>query len=276
MAQSRPAEKLKFSANWMVNRVLPARRFRAMIRLCGRSEWRMRWILAAIAVLLLAAPADADIRVLISKSSQQMAVSVDGAQPMYWTISSGRDGYTTPSGSFRAIRLEEVYYSKKYDDAPMPNAVFFYGGYAIHGTFEERNLGRPVSHGCVRLSRAHAATLFALVRSHGMSNTRIVITDEPLRNVGPVARYDGRGGYVYDRGPAVYDRGYQGGRVVMTAPPNYRGFDEFGEPGVRVERQRRVYWDEAPPRRVPREPVPGRVYSDAEMRRVFRDNGWRE
>jgi hypothetical protein len=232
----------------------------------------MRWVgAAAIAVLMLSAPAQADIRVLISKSSQQMAVSVDGASPMYWTVSTGRDGYTTPSGSFRAIRLEEVYYSKKYDDAPMPNAVFFYGGYAIHGTFEERHLGRPVSHGCVRLSRAHAATLFALVRSHGMSNTRVVITDEPIRGVGPVARYDGRGGYVYDSGPGVYQRG-----AVMTAPPNYRGFDEFGEPSARAERQRRVYWDEPPARRVPRELVPGRVYSDAELRRIFRDNGWRE
>ena len=235
----------------------------------------MRWVFAAIAVLLLSAPADAEIRVLISKSSQQMAVSVDGAPPMYWTVSTGRDGYTTPSGSFRAIRLEEVYYSKKYDDAPMPNAVFFYGGYAIHGTFEERRLGRPVSHGCVRLSRANAAILFGLVRSHGMSNTRIVITDEPLRGVGPVARYDGRGGYTYDPAPARYERGYPPG-AVMTAPPGYRGFDEFGAPGVRVEQQRRVYWDEGPPRRAPRELVPGRVYGDAEMRRVFRDNRWRE
>jgi hypothetical protein len=236
----------------------------------------MRWVgAAAIAMLMLSAPAHADIRVLISKSSQQMAVSVDGAPPMYWTISTGRDGYTTPSGSFRAIRLEEVYYSKKYDDAPMPNAVFFYGGYAIHGTFEERRLGRPVSHGCVRLSRANAATLFHLVRSHGMSSTRIVITDEPLRGVGPVARYDGRGGYVYDSGPAVYERGYQRG-AVMTAPPGYRGFDEFGQPGVRLERQRRVYWDEPPARRMPPELVPGRVYSDAELRRIFRDNGRRE
>jgi len=92
-------------------------------------------------MVMLSAPAHADIRIFISKSSQQMAVSVDGAPPMYWTVSTGRDGYTTPSGSFRAIRLEEVYYSKKYDDAPMPNAVFFYGGYAIHGTFEERRLG---------------------------------------------------------------------------------------------------------------------------------------
>jgi len=235
----------------------------------------MRFVGAAIALLMLSAPAHADIRVLISKSSQQMAVSVDGAPPMYWTISTGRDGYTTPSGSFRAIRLEEVYYSKKYDDAPMPNAVFFYGGYAIHGTFEERNLGRPVSHGCVRLSRAHAATLFQLVRAHGMSNTRIVITDEPLRGIGPVARYDGRGGYTYDPGPVRYERGYPPGTAMM-GPPNYRGFDQFGDPGTRVERQRRVYWDEAPPRRVPRELVPGRVYTDAEMRRAFRDNNWRE
>jgi hypothetical protein len=238
---------------------------------------RMRFVAAAIALLMLSAQADADIRVIISKSSQQMAVSVDGASPIYWTVSTGRDGYTTPSGSFRAIRLEEVYYSKKYDDAPMPNAVFFYGGYAIHGTFEERNLGRPVSHGCVRLSRAHAATLFQLVRSQGMSNTRIVITDEPLRGgVGPVARYDGRGGYVYDSGPVGYERSYQPGRAVVTASPGYRGFEQFAEPSVRVDRQRRVYWEEAPVRRGPRELAPGRVYTDAQMRRAVRDNGWRE
>src|SRR6185295_193394 len=69
------------------------------------------------------------------------------------------------SGGFRAIRLEEVYFSKKYDDAPMPNSVFFYGGYAIHGTMEESRLGSPVSHGCVRLARANAETLFALARA---------------------------------------------------------------------------------------------------------------
>jgi len=235
----------------------------------------MRWVFALIAMVMLSAPAHADIRIFISKSSQQMAVSVDGAPPMYWTVSTGRDGYTTPSGSFRAIRLEEVYYSKKYDDAPMPNAVFFYGGYAIHGTFEERRLGRAVSHGCVRLSRANAVTLFHLVRTHGMSNTRIVITDEPLRGAGPVARYDGRGGYTFDPGPARYERGYQPG-TVMVGPPSYRGFDQFGEPAVRTDRQRRVYWEEAPARRPPRELVPGRVYSDADVRRAFRDNGWRE
>jgi hypothetical protein len=58
----------------------------------------------------------------------------------------------------------------------MPHAIFFYYGFAIHGTNETRELGRPASHGCVRLSRANAATLFALVKAEGAS---IVITGAP-------------------------------------------------------------------------------------------------
>jgi hypothetical protein len=258
----------------------------------------MRWVGVAVALVLLSFPARADIRVVISKSSQQMAVSVDGAAPYIWTISTGKPGYTTPSGNFNAIRLEEVYYSKKYDDAPMPNAVFFYGGYAIHGTLEERRLGRPVSHGCVRLSRANAVTLFGLVRAHGMSRTRIVISDEPLRGFGPVARYDIRGapfergmiGRGYDEGYRRDERAYRGAsydtsarhydrgsRGIETRAPSYRGFEQFAEPRYRNESSRQVYWGEAP-RGYPgarEQLVPGRVYSEAEMRRITRDNGWR-
>jgi hypothetical protein len=148
-------------------------------------------ILVISAQLCLSAPAKADVTVTINKSQQQMTVSIDGARTYHWTVSTGRPGYDTPSGSFRAIRLERVYFSKKFDDAPMPNSVFFYGGYAIHGTFEESKLGRPVSHGCVRLARVNAETLFALVRAHGMSSTRVVINDGPLRgspDASPMAR----------------------------------------------------------------------------------------
>jgi hypothetical protein len=153
----------------------------------------MRWfgITAMSALLCLSAPAKADVAIAISKSQQQMIVTVDGAPTYRWTVSTGRPGNDTPNGSFRAIRLERVYYSKKFDDAPMPNSVFFYGGYAIHGTYEEGKLGNPVSHGCVRLARANAETLFALVRARGMSNTRVVITDGPPRDrpdAAPMAR----------------------------------------------------------------------------------------
>lgn len=246
---------------------------------------------ASAALVLTAIPARADISVVISKSSQQMAVSVDGSAPMVWTVSTGRAGYNTPSGSFRAIRLEEVYYSKKYDDAPMPNSVFFYGGYAIHGTLEERRLGNPVSHGCVRLARHNAAQLFALVRAHGISRTRIEITDAPLRGYGvPMARgYDGGYGRtlaarsVPERYDARYadprwrDNGFQqfGGRDWREAPRGYQ------QPRY-VEPQPRMEWREAKPRYEwrepdvrPRAPAPGRTYTEAEYRRLKRQEGWR-
>jgi hypothetical protein len=154
---------------------------------------RMRGVavtLACLAVCGLPVPAFADIDVVISKSQQEMLVALDGVPTYRWTVSTGRQGYATPSGNFRAIRLERVYFSKKYDDAPMPNAVFFHGGYAIHGTYEERWLGRAVSHGCVRLSRAHAAILFEAVRREGLNRTHIVVTDAPLFGDAPVARLD--------------------------------------------------------------------------------------
>lgn len=150
-------------------------------------EWTRGWVMRSVTVATLGAllwasslPARADVLVHISKAQQQLTVTVNGVETYRWRVSTGKPGYDTPSGGFRAFRLEEVYFSKKYDDAPMPNAVFFHEGYAVHGTFEQSRLGRPVSHGCVRLSRDHAATLFALVKQQGLSHTRIVVSDARL------------------------------------------------------------------------------------------------
>jgi lipoprotein-anchoring transpeptidase ErfK/SrfK len=113
----------------------------------------------------------------IDISSQSMAVRVNGWPYGYWNVSTARAGYSTPRGSYRVTRMAKVYYSKKYDNAPMPNSVFFYGGYAIHGTGHIRSLGRPASHGCVRLHPANAARLFALVQQYGPRRTRITLTN---------------------------------------------------------------------------------------------------
>jgi lipoprotein-anchoring transpeptidase ErfK/SrfK len=113
----------------------------------------------------------------IDISSQSMAVRVNGWPYGYWNVSTARQGYHTPRGSYRVTRMAKVYYSKKYDNAPMPNSVFFYGGYAIHGTGHIRALGRPASHGCVRLHPTNAARLFALVQEYGPRRTRITLTD---------------------------------------------------------------------------------------------------
>ena len=117
------------------------------------------------------------VSVLIDISSQSMSVKVNGWYYGHWKVSTARPGYHTPRGSFRGQRLERVYFSKKFDNAPMPNAVFFHYGFAIHGTYYVRNLGRPASHGCVRLSPENSAQLFSLVQKYGLSSTRIMIVD---------------------------------------------------------------------------------------------------
>lgn len=114
------------------------------------------------------------LQVKVDVEGQVMEVYVDGRLRHRWPVSTGRDGYDTPGGTFRPQRLEKMWFSKQYDDAPMPNAVFFHEGYAIHGTNETRRLGQQASHGCVRLAPRHAAALFSLVEDHG-ANTRITI-----------------------------------------------------------------------------------------------------
>ena len=121
-------------------------------------------------------PAQADVFIAVNKSAQQMSVAVDGHERYRWAVSTGRDG-GPPSGSYRPERMERKWYSRRYDWSPMPHAIFFHKGYAIHGTGYVSRLGRPASHGCVRLHPSHAAELFALVRQQGMGHTRIMVSN---------------------------------------------------------------------------------------------------
>ena len=150
------------------------------IRAVGRTM-TIRWggLLAALALaaVLWGSAAHADVVVQIDKSSQRMSVSVDGAARYNWPISTGRDGYGTPSGTFHPQAMMRSYFSRKYYNAPMPHAIFFYYGFAIHGTNDISRLGGPASHGCVRLHPANAATLFALVQRSGPRNTTIEISN---------------------------------------------------------------------------------------------------
>ena len=117
------------------------------------------------------------VKVHVDISSQSMSVWVNGSNFGNWPVSTGRKGFDTPRGSFTVKRTARVYFSKKYDDAPMPNAVFFYGGYAIHGTSKVRALGRQASHGCIRLHPADAADFYELVQDYGLASTRVTITN---------------------------------------------------------------------------------------------------
>jgi lipoprotein-anchoring transpeptidase ErfK/SrfK len=117
------------------------------------------------------------VQVHVDISSQAMSVRVNGWHHASWRVSTGREGFYTPRGSYSVKRMAKVYYSKKYDNAPMPNSVFFHGGFAIHGTNQVSRLGRPASHGCVRLAPGNAAALYALVQQYGPRRTRITLTN---------------------------------------------------------------------------------------------------
>lgn len=104
-------------------------------------QFAAAFVLAAFALISL--PAHADVAVYIDKSSQSMTVRVNGFPLYYWQISSARRGYRTPNGTFRPQRLARHWYSRKYHNSPMPHSVFFYKGFAIHGTNYVSQLGRP-------------------------------------------------------------------------------------------------------------------------------------
>jgi lipoprotein-anchoring transpeptidase ErfK/SrfK len=113
----------------------------------------------------------------IDVGSQTMTVSQYGRVIHSWRISTARKGYVTPRGTYRPTRLHRMWYSRKYDMSPMPYSVFFRGGYAIHGTGYVKQLGRPASHGCVRLATGNAAQFYSLVKRAGRKNTRIVVVN---------------------------------------------------------------------------------------------------
>jgi lipoprotein-anchoring transpeptidase ErfK/SrfK len=140
---------------------------------------------AALAVFIYSEAARARLLIEIDKTAQRMTVSVDGHAVYKWTVATGGIDYDTPNGVFKPFRMDINHHSDEWDNAPMPYSIFFTDtGNAIHGTYERRSLGHAVSHGCVRLSLANAATLWGLVKRQKMANTSVVITGD-IPGAGP-------------------------------------------------------------------------------------------
>ncbi len=133
---------------------------------------------AALAWLISIEGAEARLDILVDKATQRMLVMQDGYMRYIWPVSTGRDELATPSGVYTPQRLERNWSSTAYYNSPMPYAIFFHNGYAIHGSYAINQLGGPASHGCVRLHPHHAALLFDLVQQEGPDKTTIEVTDE--------------------------------------------------------------------------------------------------
>ena len=189
-------------------------------------------------------PAQSGSQILINidKSRQQMTVLVDGIEKYSWPVSTGKYGYSTPSGTFTPTSMNEVWYSKQWDNAPMPHSIFFLkDGHAIHGSHEVKSLGKPLSHGCVRISPDNAAILYDLVKTNGMENTKVVLAgvtpgdesnvpDEPAYSYG-VAPWRPGPGYFAPPPPrrglfGGWFRGPYGSPQGYYRPPRgyYRGY----------------------------------------------------
>ncbi len=134
-------------------------------------------VIAALSFVFLPAAesAEAGVLVRVDRASQTMEVSVDGAHLYSWKVSTARPGYRTPTGVFHPQWMAVRWFSRIYYNSPMPHAIFFHGGFAIHGSYDIARLGGPASHGCVRLHPNDAAILFGLVEREGMRNTTIVV-----------------------------------------------------------------------------------------------------
>ena len=183
--------------------------------------------LSAFFLFFSFASAQAEVVVTVDKTAQQLSVAVDGFTRYQWPVSTARWGYRTPNGTYRPQRLARKWFSRKYDWSPMPYSIFFNGGYAIHGSYEISHLGRPASHGCIRLHPENAAVLFALVQAH-IQDTAIVVTGDTPAS----ARSTRRARAQRPRGEEAYPQ------------PAYQGFFGFGfRPPHGDEDRSRSHWE---------------------------------
>jgi L,D-transpeptidase catalytic domain/SPOR domain len=113
--------------------------------------------------------------IVISKKSQNMFVFSDGALWASTPISTGKRRHETPSGVFPILQKHKLHRSNIYSGAPMPFMQrLTWDGIAIHAGWVP---GYPASHGCIRMPRAFAQSLFKLTTA---SATTVVIGDDPL------------------------------------------------------------------------------------------------
>jgi lipoprotein-anchoring transpeptidase ErfK/SrfK len=143
----------------------------------------MRSLIGRLALVVAVSFGVADValaeRVLavVSVSQQTMKVYHENRLLFQWAVSTAKPGKITPKGNYQPEFLSRYHKSQRYNNAPMPYAIFFHGNYAIHGTDQIKRLGVPASHGCVRLHPDNARILFRMVQAEGMENTRVMIVE---------------------------------------------------------------------------------------------------
>lgn len=135
----------------------------------------LQYIFVICAFWGIAGSANAELVAKVDVSEQRMRVYLNGEHLYTWPVSTARRGKYTPRGSWKAKYLSKHHRSSRYNNAPMPYAIFYSGHYAVHGTNQINRLGRPASAGCVRLHPDNAAVLFSMAQDVGLAQTRVIV-----------------------------------------------------------------------------------------------------
>ena len=100
------------------------------------------------------------VEIVVSVPLQRAFVYRGGTLIGVTTVSTGRPGHETPTGTFNILEKDREHFSNRYNNAPMPFMQrLTWDGVALHAG---QIPGRPASHGCVRLPLAFARQLFGV------------------------------------------------------------------------------------------------------------------
>jgi lipoprotein-anchoring transpeptidase ErfK/SrfK len=128
----------------------------------------------AAAVMMPVSAAQAGLTATVDLSKQRMNVYIDGIRKYTWKVSTGKKGYTTPTGSFTPYNMKKLVISKKWN-MTLPNTIWINGSIAVHGTYLTKGLGKVASHGCIRLAPKNAEKFYSLVQDYGMWFTTVKV-----------------------------------------------------------------------------------------------------
>ena len=145
--------------------------------------------------------ASGEVEIVVSIPQQRAYVYRGGTLIGVSTVSTGREGYETPTGTFNILQKNRDHRSNRYDDAPMPFMQrLTWDGIALHGG---QVPDHPASHGCVRLPLAFARQLFAATELGGSVHVTDLAPPSPgeaLAMVRGGGAYSGMGGPDEDTG----------------------------------------------------------------------------
>ena len=114
------------------------------------------------------------VEIVTSISAQRIYVFRSGRLIAVSTVSTGRPGNKTPTGTFPILQKKREHYSNLYNNAPMPNMQrLTWDGVALHAGVIP---GRPASHGCVRLPTEFSRLLFGVT---SIGSVVHVVQDKP-------------------------------------------------------------------------------------------------